>query len=323
MNAEQVMEKIQPATQVSLRTIEHGPETRVIVSPDGVGLRPSRNARVIDMSPEGARALARFASIPTAMAQCISPDTFGRVATEMLAAKQHYNLVLKDTRVEHVIEGGGRAALNPHKVLDRIGRVFHGCDFNRALVLGNYAVALEVVGVTEKAVAVGDLVRAGALVQFSPIGSISPTVQSFVMRLQCTNGQTSNEVYHQFGYGGEGDDPWQWFRESLRAAAGALGKIVQRWQQLRGEDIAPENRAQVLEAMLREMRASKEVVEAVRARAIEEPPRTAYDVMNLITWAGSHVAERPEEIMRAHRAVATFVSTDTHSRICPVCHRGG
>ena len=80
----------------------------------------------------------------------------------------------------------------------------------------------------------GDLIQAGAQVTFSLIGTVDPLVQSYVVCLACTNGMTSNTVIREFHFsgGGEGDNIWQWFRRSVRAACGSLDRIVVRYRQM-------------------------------------------------------------------------------------------
>ena len=87
------------------------------------------------------------------------------------------------------------------------------------------------------------------------------------------------------------------------------------------ERIAPEDRASVLEAMLRSAGITGVNAEAVRAHALEEPPETAYDAHNLITWAATHILTEPRRILRARAAMATFTSETEHRRVCPVCRR--
>jgi len=180
---------------------------------------------------------------------------------------------------------------------------------------------LQVVGAKEAAVRRGDLVRAGALVQFSPINTIQPVVQSYVLRLMCTNGVSTKTVLAEFTGGhGEGDDVWQWFRQSVRAAGQALGAIVNRYQQMIKERIPADQRASMLEALLRQAGITGRDAEVVRAQAIEQPPRNTYELLNLVTWASSHIISEPKNIQRALNATATFTDETEHASVCPLCH---
>jgi len=77
----------------------------------------------------------------------------------------------------------------------------------------------------------------------------------------------------------------------------------------------------MLEAMLRDARITGEDADAIRARAIEEPPRNTYDLVNLLTWASSHVVREPARIRRIQNTVAAFSNESEHKQVCPICHR--
>jgi len=70
---------------------------------------------------------------------------------------------------------------------------------------------------------------------------------------------------------------------------------------------------------LKEARISGDVAQAIEEHALEEPPETAYDLYNLITWGASHVLSDPLSILRARRAADSFSHEKTHRRLCPVC----
>ncbi len=145
---------------------------------------------------------------------------------------------------------------------------------------------------------------------------------TYVLRLACTNGAISNTVVREFSYsGGEGDDIWQWFRHSIKEAYRGFTRIVKGYEALAAEEVAPADRPLYLENLLKQAGVRGVMAEAVRARALEEPPRTAYDMMNLLTWASSHLLEEPRQIIRAQAAAAHFSEETTHARSCPVCHR--
>lgn len=322
MNRTEVLEQMTPIMDLRVRDIEHGPRTRVTVTPDMVTMRPGGSGRTIEFAPEGARGLARFTGLPADLATKVRPDTLGRVMTELLERKQRYSLVLKDDRVVDCVKTGTLRTLNPERVLTAVERGIGGdTEFHRVHIMPDRWARLEVIGIQENAVSRGDLIRAGALVAFSPIGTVQPSVQSYVLRLACTNGATSTEVLREFTYGGDGDDIWQFFRHSVRDAYGALDRVINRFRELMAEQVPDHDRSMVLEALIREARLGRTVAAAVRARALDEPPQNSYDMANLITWASSYLIERPTEIMRAHNAVARFVDETGHRRLCPVCHR--
>ena len=231
--------------------------------------------------------------------------------------------MVKDGAVTAVTKRGEYRTINPSRALQAVERGIPGVEFHRVLLLDNLVASLEVVGDRRQAVARGDLIQAGAQVTFSPIGTVNPMVQSYVLRLACTNGMTSNSILREFSFGGgggEGDDIWQWFRRSVRSAYNALDGIVARYRQMMDEQVPSDQRAQLLEAMIRAAKISGKDAETVRAMAIDNPPENSYQMMNLITYASSHVIERPQRVRQAQLAVADYTHAQEHARICPVCH---
>jgi len=320
MDKTEVLEKLQPICQTTMRQVTHTPRTRVVIQPDQVILRPGSGGQLIPMNEKGARAMANFIGMPNALCQSLNPDLFGKVATELLARKERYNLLIDQGEIRDFAEYQGVHNLSAERVLTTIEQVIRSAEFHRVTVLGNYSAMVEVVGEQRQAVHKNDLVRAGAMVTFSPISIVRPLVQSYVLRLACTNGMTSKTVLVEYRPGDEGDNIWQWFRQSVRSAYQAMGDIVNRYRKMLQERIPADQRAAMLEAILKEASIVGQDAEAVRARAIEEPPHNTYDLMNLITWASSHIIREPRRIQHALNAVATFTTEKEHAQICPLCH---
>ena len=324
MDRVQVMEKMSPIMDISTRRINHGPRTRVAVSPEMVSFRPGGGGRLMEMTPEGVRGMAKFAGIPVSFGQQLNPDTFGRVATELLSRKGSYSVLTKEGAIIDFAKPTEYHNLNPERVLRTVERTIPSVDFHRVLLMPDHSVNIELVGERSRPVVAGDMVQAGAMMAFSPIGTIEPIVQSFVVRLACTNGVTSNDVLRQFSFGGgggEGDDVWQWFRQSVREAYRSVDGIVRQWRRMVRENIKPADRAMILEGMLKDAHIGGDVAEAVRAMALENPPETSYDMFNLLTYASSHLIEEPRAIRQAQEAAINYVSSAEHARVCPVCHK--
>ncbi len=323
MNRTEVLEHLEPLAHIQVRQVEHSPRTKVMVTPDMVTLRPGSGGHLVPLNENGVKALANFIGMPQAMGARLNPDTFGRVATELLGRKERYNLLLDNAQVTDFAEYRGVRTIQPERLVSTIERAIPKANFHRVLLLGDYSAAIEIVGERRQPVARGDLIRAGAMVTFSPIGMLAPMVQSYVLRLACTNGVTTNDIVREFHFGGSGedDDIWQWFRQSLGASYSSLGNIVNRYQEMRNEHIPAGQRALMLEAMLKDAHITGEDADVVRARAIEVPPRNAYEMVNLITWASSHIIREPAKIRRAQITAATFTSQEEHARACPLCHR--
>jgi len=287
-------------------------------------IKPTETGKFLPVTVEGAKSMAHLARYPDDLGKKLTPATFSKVVTELLARLGNYTLLMRDNEVVALAKAGDHHALDAERVLRTIDQVGQA-DYHRVHIDGQTA-RLEIVGTQEQAVARGDMVRAGSMVQFSPIGSIAPSVQSFVMQLVCTNGAVTMDVVREYNYGG-GDNGgnnggvWNWFKESIRDSRGALTGTVAQWRRMREERVPPGDRAGMLQAMLRQAHIAGPAAEAVRAQALENPPRSAYDMHNLITWASSHVLTDPVEVRRAQIAAAAFSSETTHAHLCPTCRR--
>ena len=322
MNRTEVLERMEPILGTQVRTMEHNPKTRVVVTPDMVTLRPGGGQHHLEMTTKGVQSLANFVGLPWNLAAKLRPETFGTVATELLGRQHRYSVMIKDSAITAVAKPREFHSLNPARVLTAIEGGIKGIEYHRLLLLDNFVVCLELIGERREPVVSGDLIQAGAHVSFSPIVTVDPIVQSYALRLTCTNGATHNTVLREFHYGGggEGDDIWQWFRRSSREAYNSLIRIVERYRRMMDEQIPADQRAMMLEAMLREAKISGDEANAIRAMAIENPPETSYDMMNLLTNATSHLLEDPRRVRRAQETVASYTSETEHARVCPVCH---
>ena len=329
MDRTEVLERLEPVTDTQIRTVNHDDRTRIEVTPEMVTIRPNRGTRTLEMTEGAVLSMGTFLGLPPALAAKLRPETFGAVATELLGQKRQYALVIKENAVTQVTKRGHFNAVNPERVLKQIEAAIPNVEWHRVLILDDLVASIEMLGESRAAVRSGDLVRAGAQVTFSPIGTVDPMVQSYAMRLVCTNGMTDNTVLREFHFSGsgssgggtnEGDNVWQWFRRSVKDAYEALEPIVNRYRQMLDEQVQPSDRAGILTAMLRAAKITGKAAEAIRAMALETPPENSYDMMNLITYASSHLLESPVQARRAQIASASYANEETHRKVCPVCH---
>lgn len=326
MKRDAVLERLEPMLKTTVREVEHTSGTQVLFEPHNVAIRPTRGARLLELTHDAVKSLAKVAGMPEGMPPHLSPRTCGSALSELLQGKKHYSLILKDGAVVDVVSKTACQPVNAERLLTTIDRAIPEVDYHRILTLPHMVTSLEVIGEQRKPVVRGDLIQAGTNIVFSPIGTIDPTVQAYCLRLACTNGATSNDVLREFtrsgggGGGGEGDDVWQWFRKAIRQSYNAIDGIAGRYREMIDQGIAPEHRAHVLEAMIREARLPEEAAEAVRALAIESPPANRYDIHNFITRAASHLVREPEEVRRAQHAAADYAGESTDRRECPLCH---
>lgn len=324
MNRVELLEKIAPALDIEARNIEHTTRTKLDVKPEMVTFRPGNGGRVLEVEHEALPSLAATAGITTTMLDKLRPETLNRVTNELLESRGRYGVLLKENKIVAFQKATEFHPLKTTKVLDHIERAIPQAEYHRALVLPDRSLSIEVVGERRQPVQVGDLVQAGALVTFSPLGIIEPMIQSYVLRQQCMNGQTSNVVANRYHFsrgsgGGEGDDIWQFFRRGIRAAYNSVDRIVNRYQAMIQHEVPAEERALVIAAMLKEAGIGGAEADAVRQRAIAHPPQNSYDVLNLLTWATSHVITKPERVVKAQQAIAGFIVESEHSKYCPTC----
>ncbi len=318
MKREQVVEILAPETAQQVKPAT-GP--RVIIEGEKVYMRPSRSGRLIEMAPGGVQALLSRTGLGTRLAERLSPRTLKAVFQEGLRP-DNLALVVANDKVTDLVATTNYHPIAAERVLDAVEKTMPEVDYRRALILPVHQVQLEIIGVEEKAVAKGDLVRAGVLVRFSPLGLGQPLVQSYCQRLACLNGAVSTDVIREFTYGGDGGgNLWSWFRKGIKDSYGAVGAIVARWQAMMREPIAPGNRAFVIAALIKQAGLKGKEKEAVEAQALEAPPTNHYEAMNLLTWAASHAIEEPRAIVRAMTAASDFSSEERHHGLCPVCRR--
>ncbi len=194
----------------------------------------------------------------------------------MLLHREKYGILVKEGRIVDFTAPKRYHNVPAEKVLNAIEKAIPEVDYNRALI-DRESVHLEVVGLEETPVLKGDMVRAGALIKWSPIGITKPLVQSFVVRRTCTNGATGNTVLREYGFGGGDDDNgnvWEWFKKSVRDAYRSYGKMAEAWRRLVNENVPAADRPMMLEALIKQTGLSPEVADVVRGRALQEPRPT-------------------------------------------------
>lgn len=320
----EVMEKLQPLMQEQVKHILDGSRASVTIRPDMISLRPGKGARVMEITPNGLGQIAHFVQLPANIGDQLRAKTLENVMSEMLSRRNKFSVVLnKENQVVDLIRYKERDPINAERVLTTIEKAIPVQGYNRVLINGRN-VQLEVTGELEQAVQRGDLVRAGVMVQFSPMGVAIPRVQSYATRLECTNGAVSNHFFSDFNFGGggsEGDDIWQWFRQSARKAYRSFESFIGEWRKLTEENIRPEDRAAILESLLKRCKITGEDARAVHAYALERPPQNAWDMFNVLTWASSHLLTDPRQVHQAQTLASDFASETSHSLVCPVCRR--
>ena len=171
----------------------------------------------------------------------------------------------------------------------------------------------------------GDPFRSGVRISHNPIGFGEPLIEPYLLRLVCRNGAIHAEYLHnQWGKGfGEGDEVWQWFREGLQSSNVAIDGVMQNYAEMVGQEVPANERSAVVEGYLRNARLPNEDARVIRDMAINEPPRTMYDLFNMATAVATHHGENTLQgmIARQRKAAREAGNPDAHARYCPTCRR--
>ncbi len=304
-------------------------EARVMIGAEGMAIRPRKGARVIEVEPDGGvKELQRFAGLSPAVANLLFPKTFEQVLTEILQHKDKYALVVRDQRVSNIVRLNKIGLqMKPEKTLSTIEKVIPVVGYNRLLV-DNGMATVEIVGDRTAPVMRGDLVQAGIRLTFDPRGFNEPSIQGYALRLECTNGMTSNIGFSEYRFGGGGDagghgddnaDVYRWLRKSTKDSYNALHEMVEQWKLLAEEAVTDDRRALMIEAAMKAAGITGEHAKTILNMAIQNPPQNAWDIHNLITYATSHLLEEPKRINKALNAAADYADQSAHAAICPVC----
>ena len=276
----------------------------------------------LTFSEGGVSTLIQYAGLPRKLLERLDSDTLTEALNQLLRFQPSAALLTQGDEVVNVIAHRTHRSTPVERVIEVIETAIPEADYARPVFLPGHAVQIEVVGVEERAVAVGDLVRAGAVIRFSPLGTTNVEVQGYVRRLACTNGMLTNDLVRSYTLRESADDHfWHWLSVLVGDAYGTVDLAVGRYQALRREVLTPTERAQVLAGLLDRAKLGTHGVEAVHAQMLEESVDTAYDVLNLVTWASSHAITDPRRILRAQQAAADFTDQGMHERICAVCRR--
>ena len=296
-------------------TVELDPTNKVMVVHDG--------ARMWSVGEESYRSVMQYFGVSGSLVKRLSSGTASSVATEIMQSKGRASAIVRGLEMVGLAPKGRYKPLPVSTVLETIDEAVGGLEWSRAMVLPRYRVRLEMLGEAEAEVAKGDLVRAGVMVDFSPIGLSDPLVQTFGLRLVCTNGATSNVVLETHTLTSDEDDNREWLAGAVASAYKGLDSAVDKWKELAHYQVAEEERPLLLGALAKAAKLKASEQTSLFARAVETPPDTAWDVFNLMTWLSTHVMQDPRRVALAQMATAAFAHEDTYHKHCPTCNRAG
>ena len=321
-----------------LEQLDFGVQTRVIegdfrvipTEESGFGIKPSQRGRTIVADDEGKKALFKGAGLDLTLGAKADHELLARVMSEVYQSDGGMAVTLnEEDQVTGLLPRGTAAvAIRPNRALRAIERGLSGDEHEYDRVVRDGLTArIDVVGGQLHAVYPagtsphrGDLLAAGATVEISPVGATIPHVYAYTRRLVCTNGMVATDVLVSYKFGGGGDDNvYEWLRSGVRNAERAVGPIVDTYRRLAADNVPPGETAAILEGLINVARLPAPAAAAVRAQAIENPPQNQWDMVNLISWASTHVLDNPRDIRRAERATRSFVHEESHARMCPTC----
>lgn len=326
------MEKVGDKFKLRTNEVFHGPNTRFMGNSGAMAFRPAKGTQLRTITKEAYSTLADTLGFPVSYLKDLTPKTCCDLLSELGSKREKYYTIMNQEGqiVGFTKPNKAGTPVNIDRALTVIERVIPDTNYNRVLFPDQGTVELEVIGPSQDAVVKDDIVQAGALVRFSPIGINIPVVQSFAVRQWCMNGCTTHDslAEYKFNGGGGGDsggngggDIYRWMRDATKEAYKSLPAIMAIWRELLSKGIDPHQRGPFLEALLKEAGITGANAVAVRDYALQHPPANEYDMYHMVTWAASHVLKEPKAISRARKASEAFASADAHRAVCPLCKR--
>ena len=305
---------------------------RVIAADDGFAVRPSARGRSIVLDQGGTKELFKATGLNLNLKTKAEHDALATVMTQALQSQGGLALMVnEDGQATGLLPEGNRGApVVAERALASIERGLKGEVAYQRVIRDGLSARIDVIGERVHPVyprgsheRVNDLVGAGVTATFSPVGSVVPAVQGYVLRQVCSNGIVITETLVEYKFTGGGDEGtvYNWLKGGTRMAEQSVGPAVETFRALAADEVPEGERAATLEALLKDAKLPENAADAVRAQAIERPPVNQWEMLNLVTWATTHLMDDPRQIRRAEGVARDFAAADTHARICPTCRR--
>ncbi len=253
----------------------------------------------------------------------LSMNTANNALTELLRQEGDLMLLHDNQYIQDILPVQRLRPVDSKSMLDTLQETIPDHAFHRVMRIGQHSIQIESVGshvVEDDIGKKGSLVQAGVVTRFSPLGLDAPEVQNFVVRLVCVNGMTSTEFFNKYTTGPLAE-VIPWYQQSLIRAYAGMDGLLGKWNNLAEEHLTTAERVLLLNGLLKAARVSHAETEIIHNEAMQNPPETSYEVLQLITWAASHVIEEPLAILRAQEAASSFVDAQQHAMWCPTCKR--
>lgn len=344
-DADEVLEKLaMPDGVVASPTKVQTKRVKIEPSLDGtinVRLNSNKDDTFIIDTPEGYGALATMAGMPQSMVRDFPAKLTAPLMTHAIKDKEGLVVIRdQDNRLLDVKDNAKlQPIIRPEQAIEQMMNHWPELKFQDAQIgKGDYQSDILAIthdnerkledllapGLHEFLPQGGDPFRAGVHIGFNSMGMTAPVIEPYLLRLVCRNGAIHAEYLHdEWGRGyGEGDELWQWFQEGMQASDIAIDNVMTKYAGLVGDTIDAKDRSAVVEGYIRNARLNNDDANAVRAQAINEPPRNQYDLFNLATATATHGKKKSlSQMLNAQRKAAGNVGDHGHHGYCPTCKK--
>lgn len=167
---------------------------------------------------------------------------------------------------------------------------------------------------------VGDVIRGGVAVSWSPTGKVPCVVRTYVEALVCTNGMVMTQHTNTWTQpGGEGaESPYEWMGEVIPQALGAVGTQFGAIQEMAELELDEETVPTLVQDLFDTYNLPGRLREAVARQLAEVNIHNMWDVMNAFTAAATHDPQISDPMQR-FRLMAAAGDSAQHTRTCPTC----
>lgn len=312
--------------------VETDPNTKVRIEGDHATISPGKGKRTVMVEADHLPDLFSFIKLAPETASKLKDTTRNLVATELLRDREAFTMLVEDGK----LQGFGKLtknvpAIRPSVAVNNMQKAtgHEGGEWVRAEEIRPGVAHLELMSYRAHELGyvgdgkVGDTVYAGADILLSPPGLANPEVDSYTLVRVCGNGSCDIGMHMAYRYGNDGDDVWGWFRASVRNAIKHSALTVEVMRKLAEDNIEPDQRAPVIEALILEagFKAGSPEADSIRAKALESDIKNGFDAHQVLTWATSHLNLDGGFRYKAQRKLSQVASDGIiHNMVCPTCH---
>ena len=165
-----------------------------------------------------------------------------------------------------------------------------------------------------------DYVQSGIHVVNSPFGYEQTSIEGYLLRLACTNGNIDNESIFKAPRQ-VGDDSESWLRTNIRDAIRSAGGLFKGIKKLRNKEIGSDI-AGFMANLFEELNIDESIQNKILKRVSREGADSLYDVFNHMTYIASHDSEIRDDPVIRNKLMRTSSHYVNHIQdICGSCNR--